>query len=92
MALFMRMTLWKLSPSRMHGEMSSHSRVVVTGKTMSAHSTSFSSHGCWATTHSIFGLRKASMTSPPPPQQVTRQGVSVHIMWISVPPFSFSMG
>ena len=25
-------------------------------------------------------------------QQVVRQGLSIHIMWISVPPFSFGMG
>ncbi len=42
--------------------------------------------------HSIFGLSMASHTSLPQFQQVTRQGVSVHIMWNSVPPSSAGSG
>ena len=41
---------------------------------------------------SIFGLRKASTVLKPSFQQVVRQGLSIQIMWISVPPSSAGMG
>ena len=85
-------TLAKCGPWRVLVTMSSTSSVVFAGRMMSAYRQSFSSHGCWATMHSMLGSFMASMVQLPWFQQVMRQGVSVHIMWMRMPPFSFAMG
>ncbi|MBA7714559.1 hypothetical protein ES703_123585 [subsurface metagenome] len=84
--------IWTDTPCLVLVTMSSTSNVVLTGRTISANRQSFSSHGCWATMHSIFGFLIASIVSLPPFQQVVRQGVSVQIICISVPPSSLGKG
>ena len=61
---------------------SSSSRHVVTGKTRSQNSESFSSHWGLVTKNSTWGLRMASWNSKPPFQQFMLQGFSDHSMWI----------
>ena len=62
------------------------------GRMMSAKMVSFSSQGCCTTMVSILGLRKAWIDSMLLFQQVVRQGLSIQIMWISLPPSSLGMG
>ena len=92
MAWFSRRMPWTDLPPADMRPMSSSSSFVLMGRMMSARTVSFSSQRCCTTRVSILGLRKAFTVRNPSFQQVVRQGLSIQIMWISVPPSSLGIG